>query len=179
LPPSLRLLTSHVVNNWPGSMIFSGASLGGNITSGSRLSDSPDTSPIRAAYRWSIGCYTGSGSWDQVTMLYAVTGLGDTFRFGNRYGYNRVHRDGSNSWVFDPGLQTRKWIELADGVSNTTVAVILDDLYSALPTPVRCQSLRNKPGRFDELSDTNFHTATCDNISAHHYDQILGFRARE
>lgn len=64
-------------------------------------------------------------------MLYAVTGLGDNFKPGNRYGYNRVHWDGSNSWVFDSKVTHQKWIELADGVSNTTVAVILDGLYSA------------------------------------------------
>ena len=66
-------------------------------------------------------------------MLYAITGLGDMFRFGNRYGYNRVHRDGSNLWVLDPKVTNQKWIELADGVSNTTVGAILDDLYSAIP----------------------------------------------
>jgi len=114
-------------------MTFSGASLGGNITSGPRLSDSSDTSPIRAAYRWSTGCDTKSGSWDQVTILYAVIGLGQTFRFGNHYGYNRVYRDGSNSWVLDPKVENQKWIELADGVSNATVAVILDELYSVAP----------------------------------------------
>ena len=73
-------------------------------------------------------------------MLYAVVGLGDTFKFGNHYGYNRVHQDGSNSWVLDPKITNQKWIELVDGVSNTSVAAILDDLYSALPdnrgTPV-------------------------------------------
>lgn len=66
-------------------------------------------------------------------MLYAVVGLGDTFRFGNRYGYNWVNRDGSNSWVFDPKVTNQKWIELADGVSNTKMAGILDGLYSAPP----------------------------------------------
>ena len=139
------LSTSRVVNNWPGSMIFSGASLGGNITSGSRLSDSPATSPVRAAYKWSVGCDTGGGSWDQVTMLYAVTGLGDTFRFGNRYGYNRVHWDGSNLWVLDPKVRNQKWIELADGVSNTTVAAILDGLYSILPSARRVPVSAAKP----------------------------------
>jgi len=69
-------------------------------------------------------------------MLYAAAGLGDTFRFGNRYGYNRVHRDGSNLWVPDPRVMTQKWIELADGVSNTTVAAILDDFYS-VPSSAR------------------------------------------
>ena len=66
-------------------------------------------------------------------MLYAVSGLGDTFKFGNHYGYNRIHRDGSNTWVLDPRVTNQKWIELADGTSNTTVATILDDLYSVLP----------------------------------------------
>lgn len=128
-------------------MTFSGASLGGNITSGSRLSNSPDTSPIRAAYRWNTGCDTMGGSWDQVTILYAVTGLGDTFRFGNRYGYNRVHRDGSNSWVLDSKVTNQKWIELADGVSNTTVAATLDDFYSVLPS-ARVVSVQSRPEGF-------------------------------
>jgi len=128
------LLTAYVVNSWPGSVVFSGASLGGNITSGSRLFDSPDTSPLRAAYRWNTGCDTAGGSWDQVAMLYAITGLGDVFKFGNHYGYNHVHRDGSNSWILDPKVRNQKWIELADGVSNMTVAEILDDLYSVLPS---------------------------------------------
>ena len=114
-------------------MIFSGASLGGNITSGSRLSDSQDTAPILAAYRWHSGCHTGGGSWDGVTMLYVVIGLGNTFKFGNHYGYNRVRQDGSNSWVLDSKVTNQKWIELAGGVSNESVAAILDDLYSTLP----------------------------------------------
>lgn len=67
-------------------------------------------------------------------MLYAVSGLGEMFKFGNHYGYNRIHRDGSNSWVLDPRVTNQKWIELADGTSNTTVAAILDDLYSVLPS---------------------------------------------
>ena len=114
-------------------MVFSGASLGGNITSGSRLSDSQYTAPILAAYRWHLGCYTGGGSWDGITILYAIIGLGNTFKFGNHYGYNRVRQDGSNSWVLDPEVTNQKWIELAGGVSNESVAAILDDLYSTLP----------------------------------------------
>ena len=116
-------------------MVFSGESLGRNVISGSRLSDFPEDSPLRAAYRWNTGCDTGGGSWDQVTMLYAVTGLGDTFKFGNRYGYNWVYPDGSNSWVLDPKVTNQNWIELADGVSNTTVATTLDDLCSVRPNP--------------------------------------------
>ena len=67
-------------------------------------------------------------------MLYAVVGLGDTFKFGNDYGYNLVHLDGSNSWILDRKITNQRWIELAGGVSSSaSVAAILDDLYSALP----------------------------------------------
>ena len=64
------------------------------------------------------------GSWDEVTILYIATVLGDTFRFGTRHDYNQ---DGSKS------ITNQKWIERVDGLSSTTAAVILDGFYSALP----------------------------------------------
>ena len=64
-------------------------------------------------------------------MLYAIIGLGGTFKPGIDFGYNLVHLDGSNSRAPDPNITSQKWIELADGESNASVAAILDDLFSA------------------------------------------------
>ena len=55
------VLTFRIMNNWPWSMTFSGASLGGNIVSGSWPSDSPDASPVWAACRYTIGCDAEGG----------------------------------------------------------------------------------------------------------------------
>ncbi|KAK7404148.1 hypothetical protein QQX98_010052 [Neonectria punicea] len=44
---------AHVVNTWPGAMIFSGGELGERVMSGARLTvEGPDEDPVRAAYQW-------------------------------------------------------------------------------------------------------------------------------
>lgn len=128
------LATYHVVNNWPGRMTFSGFALGDSITSGSSLArEAPSNSPILAAYRWSEGCDTAIKSWDPVTALYAITGLGDLFKYDVDYGYNHVFPNGSNTWIYDKRVTNQRWIELGDGVSNATVAEVLDEIYIASP----------------------------------------------
>ncbi|KAI1334944.1 inosine/uridine-preferring nucleoside hydrolase [Xylariaceae sp. FL0016] len=121
------LRTAHVVNNWPGKMVFSGSELGGNVTSGGRLmAEGPEDDPTRRAYVW----YTYGAprfSWDPLTVLYAVGGLGDVFAFGNEVGYNHVFLNGSNEWVFDEGVTDQRWLRLR--VSNETASARLDELY--------------------------------------------------
>ncbi|CAJ2512631.1 Uu.00g007500.m01.CDS01 [Anthostomella pinea] len=121
------LLTAHVVNNWKGPMVFSGTELGGNVTSGGPLmSRGPPGDPVRQAYIWyTYG--TPRFSWDPLTVLYTVNGLGSLFEYGNKYGYNYVHPNGSNEWVYDEAVTDRHWLKMA--VSNTTVAGELDRLY--------------------------------------------------
>ncbi|KLU87107.1 hypothetical protein MAPG_06112 [Magnaporthiopsis poae ATCC 64411] len=67
-------------------------------------------------------------SWDPLTVLYAISGLGDTFEYGAETGFNRVNAtDGSNQWVADPSVTTQRWLKLK--VSNATAAETLDRLY--------------------------------------------------
>lgn len=120
------LATAHVINNWNGSLVFSGAELGGNVSSGSDfMARGSPSDPVRAAYTY----YTYNNSrfsWDPLTLLYAIEGLGDLFEFGNEAGYNFVHNNGSNAWVMDESVHNQHWLKLK--VDNTTAAATLDKM---------------------------------------------------
>lgn len=108
-------------------------------------------SPIRAAYEWYVGrCSTLRESWDPITTLYGILGLkglflnsplnGDEsslFEYGNvgGGGYNKiVESNGTNLWIDDDGQQhNQRWLKLAEGVSNVTLAEILDGFYTHGP----------------------------------------------
>ncbi|KAF2502403.1 inosine/uridine-preferring nucleoside hydrolase [Lophium mytilinum] len=121
-------VTAHAVNNWPGSITFSGTELGGNVSTGARLTvEAPAHDPVAAAYRWYIGYNNTRFSWDPLTVLYAISGLGEWFEYGNTYGYNYVHPNGSNEWGYDAKRKDQHWLKLAD--SNVTVARKLDKLF--------------------------------------------------
>lgn len=120
-------LAAHVVNNWPGPIIFSGSELGGNVTSGCRLmKKGPATDPVRAAYIY-YTYHVPRFSWDPLTVLYAIDGLGDLFEFANEFGYNHVSTNGSNAWVFDETRKDQHWLRLK--VDNETASMELDKLF--------------------------------------------------
>lgn len=142
---------------------FSGFELGGVVFSGEGLKKQCDDdkdkegeerdekeSPIRAAYEWYVGrCSTLRESWDPITTLYGILGLqgggvnrlnGDEsslFEYGNvgGGGYNKiVESNGTNLWIDDGGQQhNQRWLKLAEGVSNVTLAEILDGFYTHGP----------------------------------------------
>lgn len=118
---------AHVVNNWPGRMVFSGSELGDQVLSGARLiAEGPASDPVRAAYiYYAYGRPTRS--WDPVTVLYAIRGLSDIFEYGNDNGYNHVAADGSNSWVYDDAVTNQHFLRLK--LDNDTVGDELDRLY--------------------------------------------------
>ncbi|KAF2086024.1 inosine/uridine-preferring nucleoside hydrolase [Saccharata proteae CBS 121410] len=119
---------AHVVNSWPGSIVFSGTELGGSVLSGASLTtDGPDHDPVKAAYSWYVGYNKTRYSWDPLTMLYAVQGLGNVFQFANEYGYNHVFANGSNAWVPDKTRKNQHWLELK--VENVTAGEELDRLF--------------------------------------------------
>lgn len=142
---------------------FSGFELGADVFSGKGLKlkkqcdDDKDQgeekeSPIRAAYEWYVGrCSTLRESWDPITTLYGILGLkgfslnsplnggedSTLFEFGNvgGGGYNKiVESNGTNLWIDDDGQQhNQRWLKLAEGVSNGTLAEILDGFYTHGP----------------------------------------------
>lgn len=151
------LETKTVLENFPSNVqvTFSGFELGGVVFSGGGLKkrcddddeEERDNSPIRAAYEWYVGrCSTLRESWDPITTLYGILGLkggnplngGDElFEYGNAGGggYNKiVESNGTNLWIDDDGQQhNQRWLKLAEGVSNVTLAEILDGFYTHGP----------------------------------------------
>jgi hypothetical protein len=120
--------TAHVVNNWNGHITYSGAELGGNVTSGAPLTvEGPDNDPVRAAYRWYVGYNTSRQSWDPLTVLYACQGLGDLFEYANDFGYNHVSPNGSNTWVYDQAKTDQHWLRLK--VNSVTAGQELDRMF--------------------------------------------------
>jgi hypothetical protein len=119
--------TAHIINTWPGRIVFSGYSMGLDVTSGRRfMEEGPASDPVRSAYLW-YTYRTPRSSWDPLTLLYAMHGLGDVFEFANEYGYNHVHANGSNTWVFDETRDDQNWLKLA--VSAAHAEELLDKLY--------------------------------------------------
>lgn len=120
-------LTAHVVNNWKGPMVFSGTELGRSVSTGGPLmAKGPPNDPVRAAYIY-YTYHTSRFSWDPLTVLYAINGLGDFFDYGNDHGYNLVHPNGSNTWIMDESVTNQHYLKLK--VNNETVAAELDRLF--------------------------------------------------
>ncbi|KAK2732556.1 inosine uridine-preferring nucleoside hydrolase [Colletotrichum kahawae] len=121
------LATAHVVNNWKGRVVFCGTEVGSVVLSGAKLlADGPATDPVRQAYVY-YNFYRPRESWDPLTVLYAIQGLGDSFEYGNEFGYNHVFANGSNEWVDDESVTDQFWLKLK--VDNVTAADALDKLY--------------------------------------------------
>ncbi|KAK7757480.1 hypothetical protein SLS62_000495 [Diatrype stigma] len=140
-------VTAQVVNGWPRAVpvTFSGGELGGDVFSGAALAaTAPPGSPVLAAYQWYVGrCRTARESWDPITTLYGILGLEgasallgvpNLFAYANEFGYNRVAEDGSNAWVNDTRVSNQHWLKLAPGVTNATVAAVLDGFYANDPS---------------------------------------------
>ena len=67
-----------VLENWPTRLVVT--DFGGSVRTGTELFSTPEENPVREAYfRWFSGSFKGRSSWDQVSVLYAVRGLGENF----------------------------------------------------------------------------------------------------
>ncbi|KAF7196023.1 hypothetical protein HII31_02649 [Pseudocercospora fuligena] len=143
--------TAYILENWPNSIpiTYSGFDLGANIYSGSRLREhAMADSPVLAAYEWYVGrCSTTRESWDPVTTLYGILGLDgfsalglqEPFAYATENGYNSiVEANGTNAWVNDASVKNQRQLKLADGVSNASVAWMLDQFYIHDPIDKSC-----------------------------------------
>jgi arylsulfatase A-like enzyme len=93
----------YAIENWPTPVIFSGFEIGWDVLTGGRVSELPESSPVRRAYELYNGAKPHK-SWDQTAVLYAVRCLetegGPLWSL--RRGTCRVLSDGSNEWQDDP-----------------------------------------------------------------------------
>ncbi|KAI1302639.1 inosine/uridine-preferring nucleoside hydrolase [Xylaria venustula] len=120
-------LTAHVVNTWEGRVVFLGDEVGKNVKSGGRLmSEGPNTDLARMAYIY-YTYFTPRPSWDPLTILYAICGLGDLFAFGNEHGYNHIDASGANRWIWDQDVRNQFFLRLR--VDEGTAAAKLDKLF--------------------------------------------------
>ncbi|KAL6890395.1 inosine-uridine preferring nucleoside hydrolase domain-containing protein [Trichoderma evansii] len=143
--------TADVVNNWPKNVkiTYSGDELGGNVFSGKSFAQrfSPD-SPILSTYQWYVGRgSTIRQSWDPITTLYGILGLEwfpklrirPMLAYANEFGHNSVNAaNGSNAWVNDTGVTNQHWLCLADGVTNSSMARLLDEIMTRDPSAGCC-----------------------------------------
>ncbi|PHH91257.1 hypothetical protein CDD83_1174 [Cordyceps sp. RAO-2017] len=113
---------AYVVDTWPGRITFSGFEMGKDVYSGADLMvRGPEKDLVGAAYRWY------KESWDPLTMLYAIEGLGDVFSIGNR-GHNYVYPNGTNRWLpTDKKSGSHNYLKL--NVSSSAAGAILDQLF--------------------------------------------------
>ncbi|KAL4964635.1 inosine-uridine preferring nucleoside hydrolase-domain-containing protein [Aspergillus stella-maris] len=120
---------AHVVNAWPGRITFSGFEMGQDVYSGADLMvNGPENDPINAAYRWYNGYNIPRESWDPLTVLYAINGLGDIFAFGNEGGHNYVYPNGTNVWQPEDKLEgSHSYLKLKVGTS--VAGALLDKLF--------------------------------------------------
>lgn len=120
-------LTAHVINTWEGRVTFLGGDVGKYVLTGRPLMvEGPKRDPVRTAYIY-YSYYESRPSWDPLTILYAIHGLGDTFKIGNAYGYNHIHPDGTNEWVWTKQARKQHFLRLK--ADNQTVAAEVDGLF--------------------------------------------------
>ncbi|KAJ6157742.1 hypothetical protein N7470_005334 [Penicillium chermesinum] len=143
--------TAYILENWPGNvpMTFSGSELGGSVYTGENLAqNSPPNSPVLSAYQWYVG--RGSAirpSWDPITTLYGILGIDgfskigmkNSLAYANEGGYNSItSKNGSNAWVNDTSVTNQHYLKLADGVTNSSMAWLLDQFFTHDPAQLTC-----------------------------------------
>lgn len=142
--------TRHVVENWPGEILFSGFEIGKVVMTGSRLAkQTPASNPVRLAY----ALYTGKEgrnrqSWDQTALLAAVRGPRKYWAVV-RKGHCHVKPDGSNQWRQAPDKPNQSYLAWRPGLATPAqIARIIEDLMLRPPLrrarPTRPET-RSKP----------------------------------
>ncbi|PHH61191.1 hypothetical protein CDD82_3567 [Ophiocordyceps australis] len=119
---------AHVVNTWPGCITFCGVEIGDVVLSGGNFTvRAPEKDPVKAAYQWFIGKGNPNGSWDPLTVLYAIQGLGNVFEYGED-GYNYVYPNGTNEWQNTTREDAHhRFLKLQ--MSPSEAGAILDELF--------------------------------------------------
>jgi len=120
-------IAAHVLNQWPGRVVFIGDDVGQFVMSGASLiADKSLSDPVRDAY-----IYYRHGkphcSWDPLTVLYAAEGESGLFISQSDEGYNHIEPNGSNYWISRRDEDMQQYLRLK--VSNETAASKVDSLF--------------------------------------------------
>ncbi|HLW19570.1 MAG TPA: nucleoside hydrolase [Cyclobacteriaceae bacterium] len=127
-PESTRI----AVKSWPGEVVFAGWEIGNSIITGADyLKKAISTkSPVWRAYQL-YNNFAGRPSWDQASILYAISPSGDYWDVNNE-GFVRVEEDGSNKWV--DGKESNHGY-LVEKMNPGEVAKVIDALMIGIYQP--------------------------------------------
>lgn len=117
------------IEKWPVRVVFAGWEIGNKIISGGeylRKSLTPK-SPVWRAYQL-YNNFQGRQSWDQVSVLYAVSSSNDYWDL-KKGGHVAVAENGSNKWV--PGTNSNQ-AYLVEKMKPEEVAKIIDALMTGV-----------------------------------------------
>ena len=123
--------SARAINDWPTPIVFSGFEIGARVKAGARLSETPETNPVRACYQHYNGLQNRE-SWDLTAVLFAVRGARDYWTLSEP-GFCLMHQrvtHGYNEWLPCPSKQHRYLIEK---MSPAEMGRILDDLLVQKP----------------------------------------------
>jgi inosine-uridine nucleoside N-ribohydrolase len=121
--------TSVCVEKWPVQVVFAGWEIGNDIITGGQYlqkSLSPK-SPVWRAYQL-YNNFQGRQSWDQASILYAVSTATDYWELQNK-GYTLIAEDGSNKWTIG---SNDNQAYLVKKMNPDEVAKIIDALMTGI-----------------------------------------------
>ncbi|QDT14662.1 nucleoside hydrolase [Alienimonas californiensis] len=116
--------------DWPTPVVFTG--LGEEVKTGGTLSETPENSPVRQAYRLYLGDTPARPSWDPIAVLYAVR-PDAPFWTVREQGSNEIFPNGTNAWRDEPDDPRHRLLEWAEGVETSAVRDVLNELMTRPP----------------------------------------------
>lgn len=112
--------TQYVIENWPTPVIVSQE--GEHIKTGAALEETPIDNPVREAYyKWFDNSFQDRSSWDQVAVLYGVSGTNIYFE---EVGEGTGQLKNGYKWNMKPGHR----MYLTHKLSTTEMAKIIEAL---------------------------------------------------
>ncbi len=134
--------SDYVVENWPKPMTFLGFEIGMALRGGEQLKDTPQTNPVREAYRLHHTEFTKNENWDwamfdQSAVLYAARRLGPADSYWTRQsgGTLRFDADQGKAW-FDKSRTTAGHSFIKPKMANEPLADIIESLMVQAPASV-------------------------------------------
>ncbi|HZG54917.1 PA14 domain-containing protein [Paenibacillus sp.] len=122
----------NVIDNWPGRIVFSGE--GANVGTGWQLDHSPDTSPVKKAFRDFLGCDASPSctrpSWDEVAVYAAVRKNDGLFA---EIGPGTVTYNPSDNSTVYTSTPNKNHYYLDQLVTNAIAANAMEPLVSYVP----------------------------------------------
>jgi inosine-uridine nucleoside N-ribohydrolase len=119
-----------VAKEWPGRIVFTG--LGDDVFTGQSLHQTPDTNPVKVAYKLYLGDKPARPSWDLFAVLYAVR-PNEPYWDMRKEGTNHIFENGTNEWREQDN--PNHWLLQIDPAKKDHVKDLMNKLMATPPTP--------------------------------------------